>query len=299
MALGATTQTGVTAQGGALVAEVVQRVLVQPLAAASVFLASGVQIIDSASPVRLPIAPDPSNALGFTAEGQSIPEVTPSFDALHLLPSTMESVKVISRFTSELARQSVVAIDAALQANLVTSVAATLDTQFIAGNGDGVTTPRGLLNYPGAQSLAVGGALSVDNVYDAISLAETAYLDDSELRFWVHPQTMNGLRKLKATGTGNYLLQPNPTQATPYTLAGIPVTVTSRLPVVGTTTKTTTAVLWAPGRSTVVRDLSPSVRILTERYADTDEIGVQVIARYDWGCAKPQSIVKLTGISAS
>ena len=49
------------------------------------------------------------------------------FDEVMLLPSTMKSVEVITRFTNELARQSVVALDAALRDRLVQDVAKKLD----------------------------------------------------------------------------------------------------------------------------------------------------------------------------
>lgn len=60
-----------------------------------------------------------------------------------LLPSTMKSIKVLTRFSNELARQSVVALDAALEARLVRDVAATLDTQLFSDSGDGIATPKG------------------------------------------------------------------------------------------------------------------------------------------------------------
>ncbi|MDQ1732663.1 MAG: hypothetical protein QOK10_2822, partial [Pseudonocardiales bacterium] len=143
-------------------------------------------------------------------EGGQIPEIAPNFDKKTLLPTTMESIKVISRFTSELARQSVVAVDAALTANLVASVAATLDHAFISGNGDGVTTIKGLLNWAGTQSLAIDGALTVDDLYDAWTLTQTAYIDQGDLVWWMRPETLVSLRKLKATGSGEYLIENDP-----------------------------------------------------------------------------------------
>lgn len=60
-------------QGGALSVEQVQRVLIQPLQQASVFLSSGVKLIDSSNPVRLPIAPPVDEALPWVSEGGTIP----------------------------------------------------------------------------------------------------------------------------------------------------------------------------------------------------------------------------------
>jgi hypothetical protein len=38
----------------------------------------------------------------------------------------------------------------------------------------------------------------------------------------------------------------------------------------------------------VARDLAPSVTILTERYAEYDEIGIRVLTRYDLGLLHPK-----------
>ena len=295
--LGVTNNNGLTPQAAALSAENVQRFLVAPLAAQSIYLSSGVQIIDSASPVRIPTQPNPNEALGYTAEGGTIPEVAAQFGKLNLLPSTMQSVKVIAPFSNELRRQSVVDINNALQDFLVSSVAATVDNNLISGSGDGVTTVQGLLNFPNTQSLAVNGALSVDNIYDAIGLALKAFVNESDLQLWITPGTLTALRKLKTTNN-EYLLQPDPTQSGRSTVAGIPVVVTQRLPTSAGQTPATTAVLWAPRYTYVVRDAAPTVTFLTEAYAKTDEFAIRVTSRYDTACSKPQSIVKLTGITS-
>lgn len=93
-----------------LTREQVQAILIQPLEQASVFLASGPRIFDTdGSPVRVPkltVVTDPS----WHGENEQIDEKDPDFGEVTLLPQTMKSVKVITRFSNELARQSVVAL---------------------------------------------------------------------------------------------------------------------------------------------------------------------------------------------
>lgn len=60
----------------------------------------------------------------------------------------MKSVKVLPRFSNELARQSVVALDAALKQRLVRDVAATLNKQLFSASGGGIATPKGMLPGP-------------------------------------------------------------------------------------------------------------------------------------------------------
>ncbi len=172
-----------TATAAELTAEQVQRILVQPLTDKSVFLAAGPRIFDTnGSPVRIPkmgAATSPS----WHGENEPIDEVDADFDEVTLLPSTMKSVKVITRFSNELARQSVVALDAVLRDRLVTDVANKLDVQFLSADGDGITTPKGLLAYTTTQSVDVESAApTLDNLLDAWGKALAANVDMTRLR---------------------------------------------------------------------------------------------------------------------
>lgn len=141
-----------------LTAEQVQKVLTKPLEEGSTFLAAGPRIFDTAGPLRLPKAPGPSE-VQWIGENEQIPENDAEFDEVSLLPSTMKSLKVLTRYSNELSRQSVVSLDAALKDRLVADVARKIDTQFYSASGDGITTPKGMFAWSGTQTVAVGGAL--------------------------------------------------------------------------------------------------------------------------------------------
>lgn len=273
----------------------VQRILVQPLQAASVFLSQGCRVFESnGAQVRIPKQADPGDAaLTFTGEAETIPEVDYQLGEVVLLPSTMKSVKVIVRFSNELARQFVVSLDQALQSRLVTDVAAKIDSVLIASTVTDGTEPTGLLSYSGVQTMEAVGDITVDDLYDAESLALTANVDANNLRWMIRPETWTKIRKLKASGTGDYLIQPDPTQRAPKVLLGYPVTITPRIP----KTTTTTAVLWDPSQVAVARDMSPTVTVLRELFAGTDEVGLRVVTRYDAGPLNAEAIVRLDGIN--
>jgi HK97 family phage major capsid protein len=296
-ALGVTTQNSGVAQGTHLAAEVVQRILVQPLQAASVFLSSGIRPFDTnGSPIRIPKQAPPDDAgLSFVGENGLIPENDFNFDHVSLLPSTMKSIKVITRFSNELARQSVVSLDAAIQQRLVTDVATKVDKALITSAVVDGSEPTGLLNYPGTQVMAAVGAPSIDLLYDQEELALSAEVNPAALRWMMNARLWKYLRKLKASGTGNFMVQPDPTAGTQRSLLGYPVTITSRIPTTGTTPKNTQAVLWDPSQVAVARDLAPSVTVLTERYADFDQQAIRVVSRYDAGPLNAQAIVRSDG----
>lgn len=278
-----------------LTAEQVQRILVQPLEAASTFLASGPRIFDSASPVRIPKM-GAATAPAWHGENEQISEKDPTFDEVTLLPSTMKSVKVLTRYSNELSRQSVVSLDAAMKARLVSDVAATIDAQFYSASGDGVTMPRGLFSHSGIQTLAVGGALTLDHLLEAWGMALSANVNMAGLRWVLTPGDFVALRKVKDT-TEQYLLQPDPTQDGVFRLWGSPVTVTSRVPDTTGATPTGRAALVDFSQIAVARDLAPSVKVLDQTFGDFDQQAIRVVARYDAAPLNPKAVVALTGIT--
>ena len=140
-----------------LTAEQVQKILVSPLETASQFLACSPRIFDSANQIRIPKM-GAATSPAWHGENEQITEQDVTFDEIVLLPSTMESVKVLTRYSNELARQSVVSLDAALKDRLVRDVAAKIDAQLFAATGDGITLPKGILAYSGVQSIDKAGA---------------------------------------------------------------------------------------------------------------------------------------------
>ncbi len=271
-----------------LTAEQVQTVLVAPLAAKSVFLSSGVRIVDTAGPLRMPKGANPTTP-DWYSQNEQITEDDPSFDEVSLLPSTMKSVKTLTRFSNELARQSVIALDAALKSRLVTDVADVLDAQFLSAGGDGITKPRGLFAYAG-QTLPVGGELTLDALIDAEGLALAANVNADSLAWVMRSREFIKLRKLKDTND-RYQLQPDPTRAGGFTLFGHRVIVSNRTPDTTGATPTARVGLVDFSQIVVARDVAPSVKVLDQTFGDFDQQAIRVVARYDaaWSTTRPSS----------
>jgi HK97 family phage major capsid protein len=284
-----------------LTQEQVQRILIKPLEAASVFLASGPRIFDvtAAGPVRVPKLVS-MTAPNWHGENELITEVEADFGEVVLLDG-VKSLKSITRYSNELARSSVVALDSVLRDKMVSDVASKLDAALVAGTGDVIagkrTTPLGLLSYTGTTALPGIGVTSLDDLHDAIGTALALNADPNRMRWMLRSEVFVNLRKLKDT-SGKYLLEPDPTQAGGYRLLGLPVTVTNRIPfTLGAGSNETAIVLWDPATVAVARDLAPSVKILTERYADFDQQAIRVVARFDAAPLLPESIVVLRGVT--
>lgn len=279
-----------------LTTDQVAKILIQPLEETSKFLAAGPRIFDTTGPIHIPKMGGPV-AVDWIGESEEIPSKDVAMDEVSLLPSTMKSAKVITRYSNELARASVVALDAALQQRLVKDVADKLDGQFFSASGDGVTAPRGLFAYPGTQTVAVDGALGLDHLIDAWGAALDADANVTSMKWVMTPREFVKLRKIKqGTGSNQYVLTPDPTQDGVFRLFGAPVIVTKRVPDTTETTPTARAALVDFAQIAVARDLAPSVTILRERFADYDEQAIRVVCRLDAAPMNPEAVVKLTGI---
>ena len=287
-----------TTDNSELTREQVSTTLIQPLQQASVFLAAGPRMFDTAggNTLRIPTIPALVDSDGdpyvheWVGENEPIPEAEIDTDELVLLPSTMKSIKTITRYSNELARQSIVALDSAIRARMVSDVAGAVDARLLSASGDGVETPRGMFAWEGTQTLAVGGELTIDALLDAQALALSANVDASNLRAFVRPEDYIGLRKAK-DGDGRYMLQPDATAAAGYSVLGMPVHVSGRIPA-------GRASVLDVSQVAVARDVMPAVKVLTERYADYDQQAIRVVSRFDAAPIHGAAVVLLSGITA-
>ena len=278
------TAIGTTA-GNSLIRERVADMLVEPLAAASVILDAGPRIIDSSEPVRVPtlttaFSPD------WVGENELIPEAATAFGELELMPTSRKSIKAIVRVSNELVRMATRGVSQTLQTRLVTDVRDMLDTALLNGDGGGDDadgTVTGLVHTPGALT-GDFDAEDPDSVLDAIATMSAAEITPSVIY-------MNGgdfftMRKVK-DNTGRALIQPDVTAGARFTLHGIPVRVSSKV-------TAGAPVLVDMSKVIVVRDLAPAVDILTERYAEYDQTGIRVRARYDIGVLHPSAVLVMS-----
>ena len=259
----------------------IQSLLVQPLESESVFLASGPKIIDTNGPIRIPRIAS-GLTVGFVGEGAQIPESSVGLDEVSMLPSTLKSLKVISRVTSEVLRSSAQSLDAILKQRLATDTAKALDVALFTGTGNS-NTIKGLLNQTGVAS-GVLDATKTDSLLDGIGIARANEVKPN--RWFLSPADYLSIRKIKDT-SGKYILQPDLTATGQEVLFGVPVTVTAQIP-------TGKAVLADMNLVAIARDMSPSITVDSSRYFDTDEVALRVVCRYDLALLQPKAVTILT-----
>jgi HK97 family phage major capsid protein len=123
----------------------------------------------------------------------------------------------------------------------------------------------------------------------------TANVDPAGARWMITPFVFTALRKIKDSG-GQYILQPDVTEAGKFRLRGFPVAVTPRIPVASSATK---IVLWVPKLYTVARDIAPEVKVLDQTYAGNGQVGIRVQSRYNAAPLYPESVVVATGVTGA
>lgn len=277
-----------------LTREQVAAILTKPLEQASAFLAAGPRVFDTTGPLRVPGLPGPGDPadLEFVGESEQIPEWDTEFSEVSLLPSTMKSVKVLTRYSNELARQSIVSLEQTLRDRLVADVAAKLDTQFLGDGGDGVKTPRGLFAYEDVTDTAVDGPITPDVLLAAQGEAMSRYLDPGSMTLFMRPEDYVSMRGIK-DADGRYLIAPDVSgTGLVVPVLGAKVTLTARIPV-------GRAALVDMSRIAVARDLAPTVKVLTERYADYDQQAIRVVTRYDAKPLDPSAVLTLSGVDSA
>lgn len=281
----ATTAVNTTKTGASLIPTQVANMLVEPLQAESIVLNSGVRVFDSSAPLKIPAIKNTFSA-EFVAEGAEIPNGgTADFGELTLMPTGRRGIKSIIRVTNELVRTADVTVSSVLQNKLVNDVRTKLDDALLAGDGkaDSIT---GILNQPDLKKAPLNVA-DADTILDA--MADMQANEITPNRLFINGKDFMKVRKLKDT-TGRYLLQSDLASDAPNKLHGVPVTVTNKLP-------EGTAILGDMSSVAVVRDVDPQITVLTERYAEFDEIGIRVVVRYDLGIIRPEGVVILGGAS--
>ena len=278
----------VTSGNTALLQSQVADILVNPLAQESTFLAAGPQIFDTNDQLRIPRVASGVTA-GFVGEGAQITDGDVSFDEVTLLPSTLKSLKVLVRFSNEMARQSVVALDATLKTTLVTNVAEALDAALWDGAGTS-NTIKGIFKQSG---IATGtlDLTDADSLIDGMATAQGNHVSPTH---WVMTATSFAkLRKLKVgSGDARYIFDPSTIQSgTAFQLLGLPVVITDNIPAVATKNR---VALVDFSKVAVARDIDAEVKILDQTWGDYDSVGIRVVTRYDVGLLQPKAVTVLT-----
>lgn len=201
--------TDVDSAGGFIVPEQYIPDLIQLFRAKTVVREMGATVLDglTGSPVKIPKQTGGATAF-WVGENNDITESQQTVDMVEARPREAAAMTVMS---NQLLRLSNPSVEAMVRADIVAVLARLTDLAALRGTGAS-NQPLGIVNTPGVSTVAIGGAPSVDDLYDMIFELENsdADLDDAVMGWVMPPRTWNTLRKLK-DGNGNFILTTSPT----------------------------------------------------------------------------------------
>ena len=177
---------------------------------------------DGGNPLNIPTVSARSTAT-IIGEGSSITESDPTYAA-----RTLNSYKVAAtlQYSKELAQDSGVPIADMLSAQLAEAIGIATRAYFTTGTGS--SQPRGVAldatNSSIVGGTGVSGAPSGDNVIDLYHAVPIGARQSAGFRFMCNSTTLGQIRKLKASGSGEYLFSTG-LYGNPDTILGRPVLV--------------------------------------------------------------------------
>lgn len=182
-----------------------------------------------------------------------------------------------------------------VEAAVAKKYARLMDTTFLTGTSGNAGNP-GIYNESGltVQSLGTNGATPANPDFLSKAVQAVKAANDVPNFYLMNPVTEGTIERLKAA-TGDYPAYwelPRSVQAlTPVVSSTVPANETAG------TTSNTTSVLVGNGANVMVgirRDLT--VKLLVERYADQNAVGVWSTLRFSIRTAHPQAMVRVTGL---
>ncbi len=269
-----------TSTATTLIQSEVANLLVRPLESASVFLSMGPRIIDSAVPVRIPLL-NSSTGAGYVAENAAIGEDDIVLDEVELLPTSRPAVKVLNRLSNESRRQSAIALDQIVRDRLVQDIASFIDRQFLTGTGL-TNFMKGIFVDTNTTDVDADPD-TIDGILKGQAALLAANVPAGNLKVLVSPATYNALVAEKATADGRYQLAPDATRAAGLQIFGMPIFVSGHVPA-------GKAAVLDPSFIAVGRDSAPSVVLLDQTFAASDQLGIRVVARFDIALLRPAAV---------
>ena len=276
-------QVGTETEGGYLVPDEYEHMLVQALEEQNIFRQLAHVIHTSSGDRKIPVVASKGTAQWIDEEAQ-YPESDDSFGQVSIGAYKLATMIKISE---ELLNDSVFDMPSYIATEFARRIGAAEEEAFFTGNGTG--RPLGILAETGGAQVGVTGAkadaVTFDEVMDLFYSLRSPYRRNAV--FIMNNATVKALRKLK-NGNGDYIWQPSVTAATPDTILNRPVYTSGFMPTLATGNKT---ILFGDlGYYWVADREGRSFKRLNELYAPTGQVGFLASQRVDGKLILPEAV---------
>lgn len=261
--------------------EQIGALLVEPIADASIGIASSTPVTTTSSVYRIPIVnEDPSAA--WVPEGAEIPATDATVNELNVVPTKLAGLTVV---TSELAADSDPSATAIITDGLARDIAKKLDAAYFGA----LTAPAqsGLEALTGVTEIDAGGSTWVDLDPFAEAQSEVEQLGTQVTSFVANPTDALALAQLRDEANSNRpLLGTDPSTPTRRQIFGVPLRVSQYV---------TPGHVWAipQDRAFVVTREGTTVTVSGDAYFSSDRVAIRAILRVGIGFPQPAAIAKI------
>lgn len=252
----------------------------------AVYGRAGFRIVQTANEsIVIPrVTDDPSVA--WVAEATEIPLSDGAGESITSRPKKLAG---LVRVSNEVLSDSSPSAANLLGAQLTRQLALQVDQALFNGAGDAVT-PLGLNGVTGLGAVTGDPTTSFDVYAEAIGQVEAA--GGQATAILMHPDTWTALSNLKATGTGNYFMSPNPAVAGPRSIHSVPVYTSVACVEPGTPT-TPVAFVVESDQIVTVQRMAASIEADSSSGFTSDTSLVRGIIRIDFAVAQPAGVVRI------
>lgn len=214
--------SGTASAGGNTIPTTFLSQLIEPLRDLSSVLAAGATIIttESGEDIKIPTLATPGAAVANVAESATRAGTDPTFGQLTL--KAYEHAQLINA-PRRLVEDSAVDIEGLVARLIAENIGVSLAGKL--ATGAGTTETAGIATAATAGKTGATGvfAPTFDDVIDLFHSVSAPYRASSSAAFLASDGVLASLRKLKATGTGEYLWQPSVQVGQPDLILGKPV----------------------------------------------------------------------------
>ena len=277
-----------TGSGGALIPTSISSQIVDKVIDMSPILQK-CTMFNTSSDLNVPIFDFTKLSVGYIFEGTEITETSQEFSQLKLQNHIIGS---LVKLGCSLINRSDIDVVQYIIGAVAKSISVFLEKELINGLG-GDTALGGLATLPPEQIFAgVGGDITGDQLVDIQLSLPQLYQENA---IWVtNPSTLSTIRKLKATGSGEYLFSNGAfAQDMTMQLLGKPVFVSDA--VAPHAPDVLSVYYLDPAALYVKLTKDVMVSILDQAYASTYQVGILGAIECDSGIGEPQGIVALQG----
>lgn len=276
-------EVGTLSEGGYLVPEEYEKTLVEALEEENIFRKLAHVIRTASGDRKIPVVATKGTAQWIDEEA-AYPESDDAFGQVSIGAFKLATMMKVSE---ELLNDSVFNLPAYIAKEFARRIGAAEEDAFFNGNGTG--KPLGILAASGGAgtgvTTAAAAAITFDEVIDLFYSLKAPYRRKAV--FIMNDATVKTLRKLKATGTGEYLWQPSVTAGTPDTILNRPVYTSTSMPTIAASAKT---ILFGDlGYYWVADRQGRSFKRLNELYAATGQVGFLASERVDGKLILPEA----------